>query len=109
MKCDPEAEKYKTKFKKNKDNLVSVLFKLFNEEVFDNKVNKFYTDVHYYLIWFFIKKTKLSNYALALKMYSLPNKTKISLSGAHWKNRSVIVLINGISFTVFFSINTLFL
>lgn len=38
MKCDPEAEKYKLKFKKNKDDLVSVLFKLFNDEVFDNKV-----------------------------------------------------------------------
>lgn len=39
MKCDPAAEKYKTKFKKNKDDLVSVLFILFNKEVFDNKVN----------------------------------------------------------------------
>jgi len=39
MKCDPEAQKYKLKFKKNKDNLVSILFKLFNNEVFDNKVN----------------------------------------------------------------------
>lgn len=42
MKCDPEAEKYKLKFKKNKDTLVSILFKLFNEEVFDNKVNQIY-------------------------------------------------------------------
>jgi len=41
MKCDPEAQKYKLKFKKNKDDLVSILFKLFNKEVFDNKVNKF--------------------------------------------------------------------
>lgn len=39
MICNPEAEKYKSKFKKNKDELVSVLFKLFNEEVFENKVN----------------------------------------------------------------------
>jgi hypothetical protein len=39
MKCDPAAEKYKIKFKKNKDDLVSVLFKLFNKEIFDNKVN----------------------------------------------------------------------
>lgn len=38
MKCDPEAAMYKLKFKKNKDALVSVLFKLFNEEVFNNKV-----------------------------------------------------------------------
>lgn len=38
MKCDPEAQKYKLKFKKNKDNLVSILFKLFNNEVFDNKL-----------------------------------------------------------------------
>ncbi|XP_008186400.2 uncharacterized protein LOC100165520 [Acyrthosiphon pisum] len=38
MKCDPEAQKYKLKFKKNKDNLVSILFKLFNKEVFDNKL-----------------------------------------------------------------------
>lgn len=40
MKCDPEAVKYKLKFKKNKDTLVSVLFKLFNEKVFDNMVNQ---------------------------------------------------------------------
>jgi len=39
MNCDPAAEKYKTKFKKNKDDLVAILFKLFNEKVFDNKVN----------------------------------------------------------------------
>lgn len=39
MKCDPEAEKFKLKFKKNKDDLVSILFKLFNKEVFDDKVN----------------------------------------------------------------------
>ncbi|CAH1738930.1 unnamed protein product [Aphis gossypii] len=38
MKCDPEAEKFKLKFKKNKDDLVSVLFKLFNKEVFDDKL-----------------------------------------------------------------------
>ncbi|VVC35819.1 SprT-like,High mobility group box domain [Cinara cedri] len=38
MNCNPEAEKYKFKFKKNKDDLVSVLFKLFNEEVFNNKL-----------------------------------------------------------------------
>lgn len=38
MKCDPKAEKYKFKFKKNKDELVAILFKLFNEEVFENKV-----------------------------------------------------------------------
>uniref|UniRef100_A0A2H8TPB7 Acidic repeat-containing protein n=1 Tax=Melanaphis sacchari TaxID=742174 RepID=A0A2H8TPB7_9HEMI len=38
MKCDPEAMKYKLKFKKNKDDLVSVLFKLFNKEVFDDKL-----------------------------------------------------------------------
>lgn len=42
MKCDPEAEIYKTKFKKNKDNLVLILFKLFNEKVFENKVNIIY-------------------------------------------------------------------
>lgn len=40
MKSDPKAEKYKLKFKKTKDDLVSVLFMLFNEEVFDNKVNQ---------------------------------------------------------------------
>lgn len=40
MKCDPEAEKFKLKFKKNKDDLVSILFKLFNKEVFDDKVNQ---------------------------------------------------------------------
>lgn len=50
MKCDPEAQKYKLKFKKNKDDLVSILFKLFNKEVFDNKVNKFnYVSISYYL------------------------------------------------------------
>lgn len=46
MKCDPEAEKFKLKFKKNKDDLVSILFKLFNKEVFDDKVN----EIHYVLI-----------------------------------------------------------
>lgn len=44
MKCDPEAQKYKVKFKKNKDDLVSILFKLFNKEVFDNKVNKLHSN-----------------------------------------------------------------
>lgn len=39
MDCDPEADKYKKRFKKNKDELVAILFKLFNEKVFDNKVN----------------------------------------------------------------------
>lgn len=39
-KCDPEAIIYKQEFQKNKDALISVLFKLFNEEVFDNKVNE---------------------------------------------------------------------
>lgn len=40
MKCDPVAQKYKLKFKKNKNDLVSILFKLFNKEIFDNKVSK---------------------------------------------------------------------
>ncbi|XP_050442475.1 arrestin domain-containing protein F-like isoform X2 [Adelges cooleyi] len=38
MKCDPEAEKYKLKFKKHRDDLVCILFKLFNKEVFENKL-----------------------------------------------------------------------
>lgn len=38
MKCHPESEKYKLKFNKNKNELVTVLFKLFNEQIFDNKV-----------------------------------------------------------------------
>ncbi|XP_050541014.1 uncharacterized protein LOC126905399 [Daktulosphaira vitifoliae] len=38
LKCHPEAEKYKFKFKKNKDDLVSALFDLFNKEVFENKL-----------------------------------------------------------------------
>ncbi|KAL4097822.1 hypothetical protein QTP88_022530 [Uroleucon formosanum] len=38
MKCDPVAQKYKLKFKKNKNDLVSILFKLFNKEIFDNKL-----------------------------------------------------------------------
>lgn len=49
MKCDPEAEKYKTKFKRNKDDLVAILFKLFNEKVFDNKVNLSVSFTTYYL------------------------------------------------------------
>jgi len=53
MKCDPEAQKYKLKFKKNKDDLVSILFKLFNKEVFDNKVNKCHSNnlINYYLFY----------------------------------------------------------
>lgn len=34
----PEAELYKKKFKKMKEELATKLFRLFNEEVFDNKV-----------------------------------------------------------------------
>lgn len=61
MKCDPNAEIFKLKFKKNKDSLVSVLFKLFNEEVFDNKVNIIYISfdkiykVELLLVFLFIK------------------------------------------------------
>lgn len=64
MKCDPEAEKYKLKFKKNKDTLVSVLFKLFNEEVFDSMVIKFKICIYYIkslFVFFFLLIFNYSN------------------------------------------------
>lgn len=39
MLCHPDAKKFRDNFKAHKDELTSVLYKLYNERVFDNKLN----------------------------------------------------------------------
>lgn len=39
MLCHPDAKKFRENFKAHKEELTTILYKLFNERVFDNKLN----------------------------------------------------------------------
>lgn len=39
MLCHPDAKKFRANFKAHKEELTTILYKLFNEKVFDNKMN----------------------------------------------------------------------
>lgn len=41
--CHPEAQYYKSNFRKKKEELCSKLFKMYNDKVFDNKVRDRWT------------------------------------------------------------------
>lgn len=38
MLCHPDAKKYRENFKAHKEELTTILYKLFNEKVFENKL-----------------------------------------------------------------------
>lgn len=38
MLCHPDAKKFRENFKTHKEELTTILYKLFNEKVFDNKL-----------------------------------------------------------------------
>lgn len=39
MLCHPDAKKFRENFKSNKEELTKILYNLFNEKVFENKLN----------------------------------------------------------------------